>query len=189
MSEIVTQPAPAPEPPKAEPEPDKPRLSSLQRKKIERERQAAEEAAAPRRKRAFEPPPRATGDRIEVIVYSHEPVVVAAVFFASARQPFAVREWHLEEDGILILCKCEKRPCPQHDMIFAPTDAARIEAQIEREIDRLCVEYGVPIKRVTFFTYVQDNFLPMPRLTLRGEWKDDRSLAAARAMFQRNYPR
>jgi hypothetical protein len=64
-----------------------------------------------------------------------------------------------------------------------------IEAQLQQEINYLCFEYQVPLKRVSIFTQVQDNLLPSPRLALRGKWKDEQVLAAAREMFQRNYPR
>ena len=188
MSTSVTQPEPAPEPLQVEPKPDKPRLSSLQRKKMERERKAAEEAAAARRKPKYEPPTLVTGDRVEVIVYTHEPVVAAAVF-SSGRKPFAIREWSLEEDGILVVCECEKRPCHADNMIFAPADVGDIEAQLQQEINYLCSEYRVPLKRVSIFTEAQNNLLPSPRLALRGKWKDEQALAAARKMFQRNYPR
>ena len=175
------------EPVKDEPEPDKPRLSSLQRKKLERERAAAEAAAA-RRRRVREPTPVVTGDRIEVVVASHAPIVTAAVF-ASGKRPIAIRTWSLVKDGVLIECQCEKRPCPADSKIFAPPDAAHIEGEIDYRLDLLRREYNVPSRRVVNYQDVNENLLPLPHLILRGKWKDDETLAFARENFRQTYGR
>jgi hypothetical protein len=189
--EVVAQPEPAPEPtlPRAVPEPEQPHMSSLKRKKAERERKAAEEAAAARRRgRIYEPLPRVTGDKLEVIIESREPVVSAAVL-SPGHKPIAIRTWSLEEDGILVSCQCEKRPCHADDKIFEPTDAARIEDQIEYQIDLFRQEYDVPRKRVVVYHTVRENLLPLPRLALRGKWKDDQILDDVRAVFRQTYSR
>ena len=189
--EPMVQPEPAPEPPPSAPRPEleKPRISSLRRKKMERERKAAQEAAA-RRGRAWEwePPAAVTGDKIEVIIDPHEPVVSAAVL-SRGHKPIAIRSWSLEQDGIVVMCQCEKRDCPANDAVFEPADSAIIEAQLEDELEWFREEYRVSSRRIAFFTYAHDNLRPLPRLTLRGEWKNDQVLSATRAVFRQTYSR
>ena len=181
--EPVTPPEPTPPPPPpVEKEPDKPRLSSLKRKKMEQERKAAEQA----RRKAYKEPEIVVGHKIEIRVDAGAPVVMAAVL-TPGHKVIALRTWELVEDGILVSCQCEKFYCPANDKIFAPEDAARIEAQIEQQIERLRFEYHVPPSRVAFFALIRDTLRPMPRLTLRGAWKDDAALAKARQAFRDNY--
>lgn len=185
--EPVAPPQPTPEPLPEKPSSEKPHLSSLRRKKMERERKALEIAAA-RRSRMWEPPALVTGAKIEVIIYPREPIVSAAVL-SSGNKTIAVRTWSLEEDGVVVTCQCEKRNCPANDTVFEPTNSMAIEAQMEGQIEWLRDEYSVPSRRVTFLTYVHDNLRPLPRLTLRGEWKDDQVLSAARSLFRQHYAR
>jgi hypothetical protein len=176
--EIAPEPAPAPVQ-----EPEKPHISSLKRKKMERE-------AASRAREAqslFKGyPTAATGYKIEVRVDAREPVVMAGVLTAG-NKPIAVRTWELVKDGILVTCQCEKFSCPANETIFEPEDAANIEVQIEYHLDQLRQEYRVPAGRVTFFSHIRDTLRPMRYLTLHGEWKDDHVLSAARAMFRSTY--
>jgi len=183
----------APEPvaplqPAPEPQPDKPRLSSLRRKKMERERQAAQGAIAARRGRMWEPPAPIRGAKLEVVIYAHEPVVAATVL-SSGNKPIASRAWSLEEDGVVVTCQCEKRNCPANDTVFEPANSSAIEVQMEGQIEWFRDEYSVPSRRVAFFTYAHDNLRPLPRLALRGEWKDDQVLSAARNRFRQSYAR
>jgi hypothetical protein len=154
---------------------------------MERERKAAQEAAV-RRSRTWEPPVVVTGDKLEVIVYPHGPVISAAVL-SPGHKPIAIRTWSLEEDGIVVTCECEKRNCPTNDTVLEPVDSANIEMQIEDQIEWFRQEYHVPSKRIALFAYAHDNLRPLPRLTLRGEWKNDEVLSDARAIFRQTYSR
>ncbi len=180
--EEVAPPEPSP-PPALVQEPEKPRLSSLKRKKMERE-------AAARARLAQSPfegyQPAATGYKIEVRVDAHEPVVMAGVLTAG-NKPIAVRTWELVEDGILVRCQCEKLSCPADETVFEPEDAATIEGQIEYYLDLFRQEYRVPAGRVTFFSHIRDTLRPMRYFTLRGAWKDETALAAARSTFRQVY--
>lgn len=171
-----------PAPPAAAPEPEKPRLSSLKRKKMERE-------AAARRRQArtyLDTYASAAGYKVEVRVDALEPVVMAAVLAPSGKV-IAVRTWELVRDGIAITCQCEKSHCNSDGLILEPWDAARIEDEIESQVVKFCSEYGVLHDRVTFYSQVRDTLRLLPRLVLRGAWKDDTVLAKARAAFYRSY--
>jgi hypothetical protein len=183
--EKAAPPEPSP-PPAPVQEPEKPHVSSLKRKKMERERQAAAEAVAARRNKAYESLGVAVGHKIEVRVDAHEPVVMAGVLTAG-NKPIAVRTWELVEDGVLVTCQCEKSSCPADDMIFEPEDAANVEAQIEYHLDRLRQEYRVPAGRVTFFSHLRDTLRPMRYFTLHGAWKDEAVLSDVRAAFRKTY--
>ena len=180
--EKAAPPEPAP-PPAPVQEPEKPHVSSLKRKKTERE-------AAARARQAqshFEGYPTATtGYKIEVRVDAHEPVVMAGVLSAG-NKPIAVRTWELVEDGVLVTCQCEKHPCPANETVFEPEDAAKIEAQIEYYIDRLRQEYRVPAGRTAFFSHLRDTLRPMRYFSLHGAWKDDVVLSDVRAAFRKTY--
>ncbi len=184
--EKAAPPEPAP-PPAPVQEPEKTHVSSLKRKKMERERQAAAEAAVARRSKVYESLGVATGNKIQVRVDAREPVVMAGVLTAG-NKPIAVRTWELVEDGVLVTCQCEKHPCPANETIFEPEDAATIEAQIEYHLDRLRQEYRVPAGRTTFFSHLRDTLRPMRHFSLQGAWKDDVVLSDARAAFRKAYP-
>ena len=171
-----------PAPPAAAPEPEKPRLSSLKRKKMERE-------AAARRRQArtfLEGYPAAAGYKVEVRVDALEPVVMSAVLTPGGKV-IAVRTWELIEDGIAITCQCDKSPCNSDGVIIEPWDTAGIEDEIEQQISKFCFEYRVPPGQVAFYSLVRNTLRSLPRLVLRGAWKDDAVLANARAAFYRSY--
>ena len=178
--EEVAPPEPAPAPVQ---EPEKPHISSLKRKKMEREAAARARQA---RSRFEEPPSAITGHKIEVRVDAREPVVMAGVLTAG-NKPIAVRTWELVEDGVLVTCQCEKLSCPADEMIFEPEDAANIEAQIEYYLDQLRQEYHVPAGRVTFFSHIRDTLRPMRHFALHGAWKDEAMLSEAQAAFRSAY--
>jgi hypothetical protein len=88
VSEPAIEPELTPAPPVASQEPEKPRLSSLKRKKMEREAAARRRQAQPRLERY---PAAAVGHKIEVRVDALEPVVMAAVL--TPGPAIAVRTW------------------------------------------------------------------------------------------------
>ncbi len=180
--EKATLPEPASSPAPVQ-ELEKPHVSSLKRKKAEREAAARVRQV---QSRFEECPVATTGHKIEVRVDAHEPVVMAGVLTAG-NKPIAVRTWELVEDGVLVTCQCEKHPCLANETVFEPEDAANIEAQIEYHLDRLRQEYRVPAGRVTFFSHIRDTLRPMRYFTLHGTWKDDAVLSDARATFHKTY--
>ncbi len=103
-----------------------------------------------------------------------QPVVTAFVLTQGLRT-VAVRSWGWTEQGIEVVCRCEKRyGCPADGTLIEPADAAGIEAQMRAEIDGLRQEYGIPPRRVTYYSEVHGQARQVPRLTLQREWKTRR---------------
>ncbi len=128
-------------------------------------------------------PRTVTGYRIKVQVEPDAPVVTAFVLTKGWKE-IAIRTWELVEDGIAVTCRCEKGwECPANDELLEPEHASNIEAQLEAEIETLRQEYRVSSRRVSLDAVVRGAVRSMPRLVLRGQWKDDEVLAAARAGF------
>lgn len=162
----------APLPPQAEP-PDRPAVRPQPPKPTGRR------AARP----PIERPHTVTSHRIEVQVEPDEPVVTAFVLTKGWKN-VAARSWALVENGIAVTCECEKGwGCPSDGLLLMPEDAAHIEAQIEAEVSALRQEYHVTSRRVRIKVVMRGAPRTVPRLVLRGQWKDEQVLAAARAGF------
>ncbi len=145
-------------------------------------------AAKPTRKAPA--PLRYTNLRLDVQISTSEPVITAFVYKSGGRE-VAYREWRLVEEGILTRCDCEKASrCPAQGMISLPAHAGEIETQLEDNIELLREEYHVAPVRVRFVigTGLGD-FRKSPRLVLRGAWKDEARLSAARAAFKTTFRR
>ena len=172
---VAPPPTPKPEPPPPKPKPKK-------------------AAHKPKKKRPKpplpkpRPAPRYSNLRLEVQIYTNEPDIAAFVHKSGDRQ-VARRIWSLEEGGIAVYCDCEKRvDCPAGDMIFMPAFSARIEEQLEAEIEKVRSEYNIAPKRIKHFVGADHSgFKRIHKLTLRGPWKDEKKLSAARAAFLDRY--
>jgi len=127
------------------------------------------------------PTPPVSAYRLQVEVYTDKALVVGFVLTSSGAE-VAQRSWELTADGLQVACRCEKgRSCPVGARRLAPEPAARIEAQVEAELDRLRAEYRIPPYRATVLAEGPDGFTRQPRLHLRGPWKNPELLNAARA--------
>ncbi len=121
------------------------------------------------------------GYRLQVEVETTTPVVVAFVS-AKGRSEHAQRIWELTEEGIHVTCICEKGwQCPADGKVIAPETVDKIENQIEEEIKKLRVEYRVPSFRASYGLIQRGEFQRIPKLRLRGDWKDEELLNEARA--------
>ena len=112
--------------------------------------------------------------KIEVYIDPHRPEVNAFVLTKGKKQ-YAVRSWELSDEGVVVTCQCEKwYRCPADGTILDPADASGIEAQIEAQIEELRQEYGISGKRVFRYAVVRGASRQVPRVVLRGEWKQER---------------
>jgi len=125
-----------------------------------------------------------TAQEIEVYAEMERPLITAYVI--AYRRTVAVRTWELVEEGIGVLCQCEKRgPCPADGLLLRPAPVEQIEAQLAEEIRRLREEYGVPAQRLKVYRVVHGRPQFERRLTLFGRWKDREALASAQSAFDR----
>jgi len=123
-------------------------------------------------RRPVKKPPRApTPDKIEVYADPSAPVVDAFVLSKGKKQ-IAVRSWALVDEGVAVMCRCEKwYRCPVDGTVLQPPDDSDFEALIEEQIDELRREYGVPARRVFRYAFVRGAQRQVPRVVLRGSWK------------------
>jgi hypothetical protein len=124
--------------------------------------------------------------RIEVIC-DHD--FVGAYVLASRERQIALRSWLLDpEQGILVECSCEKgAQCTANNMVMWPVGTAGIERQIMDQIQELRREYLLPEKKIKFNRGTPALYLPTPRLTLFGSWKDEDVMRQAQQSFDRIY--
>ena len=109
---------------------------------------------------------------------------MAAFVLAKGDRIVAQREWELTGEGILVTCNCEKGwECPAAMTRLKPESAAQIDSQLETEIAKLRAEYHIPAHRSAIVIVQGSNLTRLPRLRLRGQWKDEAFLGAARAAF------
>ncbi|MEK7324932.1 MAG: hypothetical protein AAB217_06705, partial [Chloroflexota bacterium] len=127
--------------------------------------------------------PRDPGYRLDVQVETGEPALAAFVL-AKGDRIIAQREWELTDEGIVVVCNCEKGwECPSAGTRLKPESAAQIESQLEAEIAKLRAEYHIPAHRSAIVAVQGNNLVRLPKLRLRGQWKDESLLSAARAAF------
>jgi hypothetical protein len=166
--ETRVEPEPAPEP-EAPPEPA-PATREKARRQSSARRQAAERAAAQRREAAASKGPKAA--KIEVYVDPDEPLVTAVVL-TSGKTEIAVRTWERVDEGIAVWCDCEKGwRCPADRRLLRRDPAVDVDLQVWRQVGALRGEYDVPPKKVTIYNIIRGYAHPVPRLVLRGRWKE-----------------
>ena len=187
------QPAqlPPPEPPQSAPPP--PPVEKVEEKPTSppappRSREVRRKAAARPTRRARRPIKKKsrtlTPDKIEVYIEPRAPVVNGFVLTKGQKQ-IAVRSWELTDEGIVVTCQCEKGwYCRVNGTLLEPADVSGIEAQIEEQIEYLRREYGISARRVFRHAVVRGASRQVTRLVLRGEWRDEETLAVARANFR-----
>jgi hypothetical protein len=163
---VEAEPPATPEPP-PEPAPaktEKPRRQSSAR------RQAAERAAAKRRQAAAPKPPKAA--KIEVYVNPEEPLV-SAIVLSAGNTEIAARIWERTDEGVAVWCDCEKGwRCPANRRLLELDPAGEVDLQMWRQIGALRGEYDVPPKKVNIYNIIRGYAHPVPRLILRGRWKE-----------------
>jgi len=180
-----------PEPPKPAPPPspieeveEKPIPPSPPPRSEERGRKAAARATRRARHPVKKKPRAPTPYKIEVYAEPRAPMVNGFVLTKGNKQ-IAVRSWELTDEGIAVTCRCEKGwYCPADGTVLEPADASGIEAQIEAQIEGLRREYGISARRVFRYIAVHGVARQVPRVVLRGEWRDGETLAEAQANFQ-----
>lgn len=181
--------APAPAVPAPVPAPDdsprRSRPASPPAKKVPPARKPAKKTKGARTAPAY------SKLRLDVLIELRQPVVMAVVFKPRGRSDVAQRTWELADDGIVVLCRCEKGPdCTADHMVHLPAHAVAIEDQMALEILRLCSEYAISPRNITYSMVVgQGGVRRVPRLTLGGVWKDEAALGAARSLFDARYGR
>jgi len=165
---------PAPTAPPAEKTEERPAPPPTPRRSRQGKRKAAasgaRKARRPVRKVHRTPAPY----KVEVYVEPDAPEVNAFVL-TKGRKRVAVRSWDLTDDGIAVVCRCEKwYRCPANGAVLEPADGSGIEDQIEAQIEALRQEYGIPARRVFRYAVVHGALRQVPRVVLRGEWKRER---------------
>ncbi|HET89575.1 MAG TPA: hypothetical protein ENN99_02395 [Chloroflexi bacterium] len=109
--------------------------------------------------------------KIEVYVEPQAPVVNAFVLTRGKKQ-IAVRSWELTDQGIEVICRCEKwYSCPVHGRVLKPARPSEIESQIEAQIEELRQEYGVSTRQVFRYAFIRSASRQVPRIVLRGAWR------------------
>jgi hypothetical protein len=177
--------APAPQATSGQVPPDEAQTTALApetaeqpaRRRARAARPAAAKLATPApsrsaRERNAQPPAPRHEYRLQVEVRTDEPLVVAFVLTREGAE-FAQRSWRPTPGGLQVTCFCERGSrCPWADKVLALEQPARVEAQLQAEIDRFRVEYQIPPYRAGIYALERGEFIRLQRLELHGAWKD-----------------
>ena len=130
---------------------------------------------APERKK--QPPVDRPANRLEVEIRTDAPLVVAFIFTPDGAE-VAQRSWRATPNGLHVACYCELRArCPWANRVLPLQSPARVEAQLQAEIDGFRLEYHIPPFRAGIYTMAPyGEFIRLQRLELHGGWKDRRLL-------------
>ena len=129
------------------------------------------------------PVPRTAATQIVVEVDWSEPVVTAFVL-SSKKRELAVRTWQLTASGISKNCECAKGLLsPATGVLIQPGSVSTIDSWMQRQVEELRREYGVPASGVSYVSVVHGAPTGMTALSLRGKWKDESFLKQARQGF------
>lgn len=125
-----------------------------------------------------------TAQQIQVEIETTIPMVRA--YALSRGRQVALRIWELDEQGILVYCRCEKGPaCLANQMAYRPAPADQIEAQLIRLIHKYAEEYRVPDKKISYLRMTGGGVYEARRLNLPAIWKDPEKLASANKGFDK----
>jgi hypothetical protein len=175
-------------PPKPKPEPEHP-PPPPKPKPVSRTRPKPKPKPASQKRPVTIRPTLPTGvpkpRNMEVIITPDE---VGAYVLASREREIALRTWKLdvEEGGIIRHCRCEKgEECKETGVILLPFDPPYIEKQLLDEITAFRQEYGLPVKKISYYQAFSLSSIPNPisRFTLAGSWKDGKLIDSAQSNF------
>jgi hypothetical protein len=92
---------------------------------------------------------------------------------SSANTEIAVRTWERIDEGVAVWCECEKGwRCPINRRLLELDPAVDVDLQMWRQVGALRGEYDVPPKKVNIYSIIRGYAHPVPRLVLRGRWKE-----------------
>jgi hypothetical protein len=178
--------------PKPEPEPP-PQTKPAAQKPLLKARPKPKPKPTPKKQPVTVRPQMPTGvpkpRNMEVIITPDE---IGAYVLASREREIALRTWKLdvEEGGIIRHCRCEKGDkCEATSVILRPFDSHYIEKQLLDEITAFRQEYGLPVKKLSYYQAFSLSGVstPISRFTLAGTWKDQSSILSAQLNFYRLY--
>jgi hypothetical protein len=134
---------------------------------------AATRPSPPARERKSQPLADRPIYRLQVEVRTDEPLVVAFVLAQDGAE-VAQRSWRATPASLQVACFCERRSrCPWANKVLPLESPARVEAQLQAEIDRFRIEYHIPPFRAGIYTMAPyGEFIRLQRLELHGAWKD-----------------
>ncbi|MBU1751907.1 MAG: hypothetical protein KKA73_29870, partial [Chloroflexi bacterium] len=128
-----------------------------------------------------------TGHEIAAYVEPDTPLLTAYVL-SPEQATIAYRQWQLANDGLAILCHCEKRSgCSVNNQLKKPARPERLTDQLAGLIDDLRDEYGVSARHVTTYGLVRGEQRKLLELTLPGAWRDAEAIGRARAGYEITY--
>jgi hypothetical protein len=126
--------------------------------------------------------PAATGEFIEVYSDPAQNSIMAIV--KTKKHEVATREWIMADNGIATRCWCEKTDCREKGTVYRPTEADGLLALLTEQIEKLAMEYGVPVKKIHFFHVRQGQPFAETKLKIPVQWKEPETLARAWAGFE-----
>ena len=102
------------------------------------------------------------------------------------KREVATRVWEMTDEGISVMCWCEKGPaCREKGIVYRPAEPEFIESQIKRLLKSFQWEYGVPDKKIRYYQIRQNEPYDELKLKVPARWKDPAALEQARAGFEK----
>ncbi|MDI6768069.1 MAG: hypothetical protein QMD04_00155 [Anaerolineales bacterium] len=102
------------------------------------------------------------------------------------KREVATRVWELTNEGISVMCWCEKGPlCREKGIVYRPAEPEFIESQIKRLLKSFQQEYDVPDTKIRYHQIRQNETYAELKLKVPSRWKEPAALEQARAGFEK----
>jgi len=128
------------------------------------------------------PPKEKLADHMEVYADPAQNSITAYAMLK--KHEVATRVWEMTDEGISVMCWCEKGPaCRERGLVYRPDGPEFIESQIKRLLKSFQWEYGVPDKKIRYYQIRQNESHDELKLKVPSRWKDAAALERACAGF------
>ena len=130
------------------------------------------------------PPKEKLADHMEVYADPAQGSITAYAMLK--KREVATRAWELTNEGISVMCWCEKGPrCRENGLIYRPAEPEFVESQMKSWLKSFQREYGLLDTKIRYHQIRQNETYAELKLKVPSRWKDPAALEQARAGFEK----
>ena len=124
-------------------------------------------------------PTKPLADYLEIYADPADGTITA--YIIARKRELATRRWRMTDEGIAVMCHCEKPDCDQRGIVYRP--GGDIEEQMKYLLNKFQAEYHLPDNKVRYFQIRKGRPFEEKKLMVPSNWKDPDTLKRAREGF------
>lgn len=128
------------------------------------------------------PPKEKLADHMDVYADPAQGSITAYAMLK--KREVATRVWELTDQGISVMCWCEKGPrCREKGLVYRPAEPEFVESQMKGWLKSFQREYGLLDTKIRYHQIRQNETYAELKLKVPSRWKEPAALEQARAGF------